>query len=164
MVVVWIAFGMFGNHDARTGDHRSGAGTSVEAVSSVASGLIGMLPIGSAVGMVQSPVTKFRVEVASDALSVSVTTSTRKGSTEPQKVTPPWQGEVAPDPGYKAAAAPAGDQSTAGATGPTVSGIVTASAPDPASTVQCRVYADNELVLMSTGPGTVTCRVPASPG
>ena len=107
-------------------------------------------------------VQQFRVEVASTAAEVTVTRSTQLGSAKPV-VAGSWAGDVTPEAGYAAPASPAGQQSSSGAVGPKVSGIVTATAVD-SNTVQCRVYADDVLVLMSTGPGTVTCRVPAVDG
>ena len=169
IVVVWICFGVFGNHD----DHSSGSsgGTGIE----MGSGGYGsdvpadghdpstLLPVNTAVSAMPPGVQRFLVEVASRSTQVTVTRSAQSGSFE-QPTPGSWTGDVVPTAGYAAPVGPAGQQSSQGPVGPTVSGIVTATAADNASTVQCRVYADDVLVLMSTGPGTVTCRVPAVEG
>lgn len=176
IVVVWICFGAFGNHGSDShgpGDSgRSGHGPGYNMGSgSGEPGLLtdghdpaAVLPVATGVGVVPSGVQQFRVEVASTA-DVTVTRSTQRGSDEPV-VADSWAGDVTPEAGYPAPVGPTGQQSSKGPVGPTVSGIVTATttASERTSTVQCRVYADDVLVLMSTGPGTVTCRVPAVDG
>ncbi|MEO5743978.1 MAG: hypothetical protein ABIQ53_05225 [Terracoccus sp.] len=159
IVVVWICFGVFGNHDNHlsyssggTGIEMGGAGYGADAS--------GLLPEDTAVSAMPPGVQRFLVKVASESTQVRVTRSTQSGPVE--EPTPgSWTGEVVPTAGYAAPFGPAGQQSSQGPVSPKVSGIVTATTDDSASTVQCRVYANDVLVLMSTGPGTVTCRVPA---
>lgn len=168
-MVVWICFGVFGNHGSQP------SGSSDRGSIEMGSGVVGpdvpadgqdasaLLPVATDVEALPATVQQFRVEVATQGGEVTVSTST-KLNVDDAVVTGSWTGDVTPGAGYTAPAANAGEQSTKGPLGPTVSGIVTATSADSTSTVQCRVYADDVLVLMSTGPGTVTCRVPAVDG
>ncbi|MDN5764530.1 MAG: hypothetical protein L0H96_04345 [Humibacillus sp.] len=170
LVVVWIGFAVFGNHDYHSSD--SSSGTSVEMGGGMGSGLGApadghdpsvVLPVNTGVEPLPAEVQQFRVEVASPKGEVTVAQSTRRASAK-QVATGSWTGDVTPSAGYPAPQGPVGQQSSEGPVNPKVSGIVTATAADATSIVQCRVYADDELVLIATGPGTVTCRVPAVDG
>ncbi len=164
--MVWICFGAFGNHDHQSsGSSGSGsigtsAGSNGPDLRDDGHDASALLPVSTGVESLPAAVQQFRVEVASPNGKVTVTRSTKLAAVD-EVVAGSWTGDVTPSAGYTAPAGNAGEQSSKGPVGPTVSGIVTATASDSASTVQCRVYADGALVLMSTGPGTVTCRVPA---
>ena len=166
VVVVWLCFAVFGHHDKDSGDSEAGGGQGgvwgIDAPDPPADGHdpTVLLPAASAVGTVPAGVIRFRVEVASTDDTVTVSQSSRQGDAT-TGAPGSWSGDVDAEAGYQARLAPTGRQSTKGPVGPKVSAIVTATAADPSSTVQCRVYADGGLVLMSTGPGAVTCRVPA---
>ncbi|MEO6998268.1 MAG: hypothetical protein ABI112_09315 [Terracoccus sp.] len=168
IVVVWICFGVFGNHDYQSSGS-SGTGTEM------GSGGYGpdapadghdpsaLLPVGTDVGTVPSGVRQFRIEVASTGDRMIVNQATQRGSGKAGALSS-WSGDIEAGAGYAAPVGTVGEQSSKGPDTPKVSGIVTATAADSTSTLQCRVYANDVLVLISTGPGTVTCRVPAVDG
>ncbi|OFE17489.1 hypothetical protein BA895_15960 [Humibacillus sp. DSM 29435] len=169
LVVVWIGFAVFGNHDQHSSDSVGDGGTGI--VMGAGGNVPGdghdptaLLPTGTDVGATPTGVRQFRVEVASTDDLVNVTQKSASGDFE-QGTPGSWSGDIDANAGYAAAVGPAGAQLSQGPpVSPKVSAIVTAVAKDSTSTVQCRVYADDVLVLMSTGPGTVTCRVPAVDG
>ncbi len=162
IVVVWILFGVFGNHDNHSSYSSSGTGIEMGGGGYGTDGHnpYAVLPVDTAVGPMPTGVQSFIVEVASESTQVTVTQSPKPAPAS-EAVAGSWTGEVVPTAGYTAPISPTGQQSSQGPVSPKVSGIVTATATNSASTVQCRVYANDVLVLMSTGPGTVTCRVPA---
>lgn len=164
-----MLFGVFGHHDPQPvgssggGSIEMGSGGFGPDVPADGHDASALLPVATGVESLPATVQQFRVEVASPNGKVTVTRSTKLAAVD-EVVAGSWTGDVTPSAGYTAPAGNAGEQSSKGPVGPTVSGIVTATASDSTSTVQCRVYADDVLVLMSTGPGTVTCRVPAVDG
>ena len=162
IVVVWICFGVFGNHDNHSSYSSSGTGVAMGGGGYEADGHnpLAVLPGDTAISAIPPGVTSFRVEVASESTQVTVTQSPKVAAAR-EAVDGSWNGEVVPTAGYAAPFGATGQQSSKGPVSPKVSGIVTATSEDSASMVQCRVYADEVLVLMSTGPGSVTCRVPA---
>lgn len=166
LVVMWIGFAVFGSHDYHSS--YAGSSTSIEMGGGMGGGLGAadghdpsvVLPVNTDVEPLPAKVQQFRVEVASPKGEVTVAQSTRLASST-HVAAGSWTGDVTPSAGYPAPEGPANQQSSEGPVSPEVSGIVTATAADATSTVQCRVYADDALVLIATGPGTVTCRVPA---
>lgn len=168
LVVVWIGFAVFGNHNYHSSDSGGDGGTGI--VMGAGGNVPGdghdpsvVLPVDTGLQPLPAAVQQFRVEVAGQNAKVTVARSPRLVSAD-QVVSGSWTGDVTPSAGYTPPEGPANQQYSEGPVGPKVSGIVTATAADSASTVQCRVYADDVLVLMATGPGTVTCRVPAVDG
>ncbi len=170
LVVVWIGFAVFGSHDYHS-SYASG-GTGIVMGGGMGGGSNGfgaradghdpsaVLPVDTGVEPLPAAGRQFRGEGASQNGKVTVARSTKLASAD-KVVAGSWTGDVAPSAGYTAPDGPANQQSSQGPVSPKVSGIVTATAADSTSTVQCRVYADDVLVLIATGPGTVTCRVPA---
>ena len=163
IVVVWICFAVFGNHDDGSSDVSGGTGIEMGGggyLPADGHDSSALLPVGTGVGAVPAGVRQFRVEVASTGDRMKVNQTTQLVSAD-EGASGSWSGAIEAGVGYPAPVEPTGQQSSQGPVSPKVSGIVTATAADSTSTVQCRVYANDVLVLMSTGPGTVTCRVPA---